>query len=56
MQMPFGNITAKEEITHDEEFLFIYRYIGVTVSGSLSVGWKPYFVRPISYKPLGGIQ
>ena len=30
--------------------------IGVTVSGSLSVGRKPYFVRPISYKPLGGIQ
>ena len=30
----------------------LWGYIGVTVSA----GRKPYFVRPISYKPLGGIQ
>ena len=34
----------------------VYRSHCVGLSVCRSVGRKPYFVRPISYKPLGGIE
>ena len=51
-----NNYTPFEEEGYIGVTVSVRRSVGSHIGVTVLVGRKPYFVRPISYKPQGGIQ